>query len=101
MFRLFVILLSLTAYLTAVDIPIKHSVSPSFPTSTIKTIDVENSCGQAYINDRVDANSLSETILWKIGTLHIAEKEINCKVGLLFKSETTSFVELKCSLWRL
>lgn len=84
MFPVFVFLLCFTAAATALNVTAKDVV-PSFPAFSIQTTDQPlDPCGQAYIEDVVDASSLSEIVLWKVGTLSIRDKEISCKVSLLF-----------------
>ena len=83
MFPVFVIFL-FAAATTALNVTVKDAI-PSFPALSIQTTNQPlDSCGQAYIDDIVDSNSLAETIFWRIGTLAIKDKETFCKVSLLF-----------------
>lgn len=82
MFPIFVVVLFLASVGTALNVSIQNAV-PTRPSFSIQTVNQPlQACGQANIEDVVDASSSSEIILWKIGTVSIKEKETSCKVRL-------------------
>jgi hypothetical protein len=65
---------------------VKDAVPFSAPDFSIQTANQPmSSCGGENIDDIVNAGDLSETILWRVGTLAVKDKEISCRVNALPK----------------
>jgi hypothetical protein len=81
MFSFRFLFLSLAALTTGLNVTVEDAALSS-PGSLIRTTEQPlNSCGQANIEDIVDAKSMTETILWTVGTLAVKDKETSCKVS--------------------